>query len=108
MIETKDVLNWCFTVAALVFGVFGFLYSAYASASFAAAQAGTARPPVVYDLRRFCRLLASILVVLTGLAAFASASAGAPSGVGPQTWIIVGCYGVLSVVSAVWAFFFME
>jgi hypothetical protein len=108
MIETKDILNWCFTVAALVFGVFGFLYSAYATASFAAAQAGSARPMVVYDLRRFCRLLAGILVVLTGLAAVSSASAGASAGVGPQTWIIVGCCGVLSIVSAVWAFFYME
>ena len=33
-ILTKDILTWCFTVAALVFGVYGFLYSTYATASF--------------------------------------------------------------------------
>jgi quinol-cytochrome oxidoreductase complex cytochrome b subunit len=103
-ILTKDILTWCFTVAALVFGVFGFLYSTYATASFQAAQTASPRPPIVYVLRRFCRVLAVILAVLTGLAAAASFSAG----VALQTWIIVGCFIVLTFMSVWLAMFLME
>jgi hypothetical protein len=103
-ILTKDILTWCFTVAALVFGVYGFLYSTYATASFQAAQIAAPRPKIVYALRLFCRVLACILAVLTGLAGIASFSAG----VGLQTWIIVGCFIVLTVMSVWLAMFSME
>jgi hypothetical protein len=103
MIETKDILNWCFTVAALVFGVFGFLYSTYAAANFQATPDRPARPAIVKFLRVFCWAIALVLVVLTSLAAVASYEAG----VGPQTWTIVGCFVVLTCFS-VWLVIWMD
>jgi hypothetical protein len=47
MIEPKDILEWCFVLGALDFGVFGFLYSTYATASFQATPANPVRPPIV-------------------------------------------------------------
>ena len=84
-IETKDILNWCFTVGALVFGVFGFLYSTYAAAKFQATTDHLDLPAIVKFLRVFCWAIALVLMVLTSLAAVASFGAS----VGPQTWIIV-------------------
>jgi hypothetical protein len=94
--EAKDILGWCFTIASLVFGVFGFLYSTYATAMLQAAPA----PPITRYLRRFCWLLAFILVVLTGLAGFTSYDAA----VGLSTWLIVGCFVILTVFSVGLAF----
>jgi hypothetical protein len=94
--DAKDILGWCFTVASLVFGVFGFLYSTYAAAMLQAAAA----PPITRYLRQFCWVLAFILVVLTGLAAFTSYNAG----VGLSTWLIVGCFIILTLFSVRLAF----
>ena len=98
-IDAKDILGWAFTVASLVFGVFGFLYSTYAAAMLQAAAA----PPIATYLRRFSRVLAFILVVLTALAAVTSIQAS----VGLSTWIIVGCFVVLTIFSA-WLAYNME
>lgn len=87
--EARDILTWCFTVAALTFGVFGFLYSTYAGAMLQTA----AVPPITRDLRRFCWALAFVLVVLTGLAAFTSYRAE----VGFSTWLIVCCFVALMI-----------
>jgi len=100
VIEAKDILTWCFTVAALEFGVFGFLYSTYAMASFQATPQNPVRPPITQYLRSFCRALAFVLVVLTVLAAVTSYNAG----VGFQTWIIVMCFFVLTGFSVVLAY----
>jgi Na+/H+-dicarboxylate symporter len=100
MIDEKDILNWCFTVASLDFGVFGFLYSAYAAASFQATPANPIRPPITSYLRLFCRVIVFVLVVLTVLAAITSYS----SSVGLQTWIIVLCFVVLTVFSLILAY----
>jgi hypothetical protein len=99
MIEAKDILGWCFTLAALDFGVFGFLYSVYATASFQATTNNPARPPIVHDLRRFCRAVAAVLVVLTGLSGVATYQAGA----GIQIWIIVLCVALLTGFSVMLA-----
>jgi hypothetical protein len=99
MIEAKDILGWCFTLAALDFGVFGFLYSVYATASFQATPNNPARPPIVHNLRRFCRAVAAVLVVLTVLSGVATYQAGA----GLQIWIIVLCIALLTAFSVVLA-----
>ena len=90
--DAKDILSWCFTVAALNFGVFGFLYSTYATAMFQS----PAVPPITRYLRQFCQVLACVLVVLTGVATFTSYRAG----VGISTWLIVSCFVVLTGFSA--------
>jgi hypothetical protein len=100
VIEAKDILNLCFTLAALDFGVFGFLYSVYAAASFQAMPTSPARPPIVQYIRRFCQAVAGVLLVLTVLAAVTSYQAGA----GFQIWIIVFCMVVLTGFSVVLAF----
>ena len=100
MIETKEILNWCFTVGALDFGVFGFLYSTYAVASFQATPTSPVRPPITRYLRLFCRVIVSVLVVLTLLAAYTSYDAM----VSFQTWIIVICFAVLAGFSLVLAY----
>jgi hypothetical protein len=100
MMEAKDILGWCFTVAALDFGVFGFLYSTYAAASFQATLTSPARPPITQYLRLFCRAVVLVLVVLTVLAAATSYNAG----VGFSTWSIVMCFVVLASFSVVLAY----
>lgn len=93
MVETKDILAWCFTVAALNFGVFGFLYATYATALFQVTKDSPLPPPIVKYLRRFCRAVACIQGVLTALAVVNSYSSGVPISV----WFIVGCFIVLTV-----------
>jgi hypothetical protein len=97
MIETKDILTWCFTVAALDFGVFGFLYSTYAAASF---QADPARPPITRYLRLFCRVVTLILLALTLIALVTAYS----TVVNWQTWAIILCFVVLTTFSLVLAY----
>ena len=92
MVEAKDILNWCFTIAALNFGVFGFLYATYANALLEVTEDRPLPPPIVKYLRRFCRAVAGIQVVLTTLAAVNSYGTGATV----STWIIVGCFVVLT------------
>jgi hypothetical protein len=92
MIEPKDILEWCFVLGALDFGVFGFLYSTYATASFQATPANPVRPPITGYLKQFCRAVVVVLVVLTGLAAYVSYDAA----VSWQVWIIVACFVLLT------------
>lgn len=86
--EERDILSWCFTVAALTFGVFGFLYSTYATAMFQDLNP----PPIVRDLRQVCQALAGVLAVLTGVACFNAYRAAADI----STWLIIGCFIVLT------------
>lgn len=92
MIEHKDILNWCFTVGALNFGVFGFLYTTYAFALSQVTEDAPLPPPIVYRLKWFCRAVSSVLVVLTVLAIITGYNAG----VGLSTWLIVLCFIVLA------------
>jgi Mn2+/Fe2+ NRAMP family transporter len=95
-IESKEILGWCFTIASLVFGVFGFLYSTYAGAM----SQDAAAPPISRYLRQFCWVLAFILTVLTALAVFTSYNAA----VDASTWVIVACFVVLTIFSLRLAF----
>ena len=110
MIEAKDILNWCFTVAALVFGVFGFLYSTYAAASFQATPAAPVRPPITKYLKLFCRILALIVALLTVVSIVASCKAGIPwsTWIGLSVWSMVGCFVVLTFLSGFLAYRKME
>jgi ABC-type polysaccharide/polyol phosphate export permease len=100
MIEPKDILDWCFTLASLDFGVFGFLYSVYAAASFQATPERPVRPPITRYLRRFCQAVVAVLVILTLLAAFTSYSAA----VDWQVWLIIFCFLLLTGFSLVLVF----
>jgi hypothetical protein len=99
VVEARDILGWCFTVGALDFGVFGFLYSTYAAASFQATPELPARPPITECLRYFCFATVFVLTVLTVLAAYTSFRAE----VGFVTWSIVMCFVVLTGFSVVLA-----
>ena len=90
-IGPRDILSWCFTVAALTFGVLGFLYSTYATAMFQDPDP----PPITRDLRQVCQVLAGVLSVLTGVACFNAWRAA----VDISTWLIVLCFVVLTVFS---------
>jgi hypothetical protein len=92
MIEAKDILDWCFTLASLDFGVFGFLYSVYAAASFQATPEHPIRPPITRYLKRFCQAVVAVLIILTLLATLTSYTAA----VGFQVWIIVACFVILT------------
>jgi hypothetical protein len=98
--ETKDILNWCFTLAALDFGVFGFLYSVYATASFQATPENPARPPITDFLRKFCRVAVLVLVILFVLSVIVSLD----TGVDWRTWVIVFCVALLTFFSAFLAY----
>jgi hypothetical protein len=100
MIQAKDILEWCFVLGALDFGVFGFLYSAYATASFQATPANPVRPPITGYLKRFCQAVVTVLIILTVLAAYTSYSVMA----GFQVWIIVFCFFLLTGFSLVLVF----
>jgi hypothetical protein len=92
MIEAKDVLDWCFTLASLDFGVFGFLYSTYAAAMFQLSPDNPVPPPITRDLKRFCWAIVLVLVVLTVVSVATSYTAG----VGLSVWVIVFCFVVLT------------
>lgn len=96
-IDGKAILDWCFVIGSLDLAVFGFVYSVYASAMFSS----PAPPPIVGPLRWFGRLLASVLVVLTCLAAYTCYQISAPV----QAWIVVGCLAAVVVFSVVLAFY---
>lgn len=100
MPETKDILNWCFTLAALDFGVFGFLYSVYATASFQATPESPARPPITDFLRKFCRVSVLVLVILFVLSVIVSLNTRA----GWETWVIVFCVALLTFFSTFLAY----
>lgn len=97
VIEAKDVLNWCFTLGALVFGVFGFLYTAYAAAFAQVTRENPLPPPIVQSLKWFCRLLTGVLIVLTILSVVVSYNIAAALSV----WIIILCFVVLTVVAVI-------
>jgi hypothetical protein len=92
VIEGKDILNWCFTLGALNFGVFGFLYTTYAAAFAQVTEDNPFPPHIVRPLKWFCRVLAGVLIILTVLAVVTSYDAGASV----STWIIVLCFVVLA------------
>jgi hypothetical protein len=96
-INAKDLLNWYFTVGAVVFGVFGFLYSVYATAMFQASPEHPDPPPITVFLRRFCRVAAAVLVVLTAMPAWVAFQARA----GWETWVLIVAFGALAA-SSVW------
>ena len=110
MIEAKDILTWYFTVAALFFGVFGFLYSTYAAASFQATPANPVRPPITKDLKFFCRILALIIALLTAVSIMTGYNAGISwsTGIGRCVWIMIGCFVVLSGIAGFLAYWKME
>jgi hypothetical protein len=92
MIETKDLLNWYFTVGALVFGVFGFLYSVYASAMFQATPEKPMPAPITVFLKLYLRVVVAVLTVLT----VTSAVTGFRASAGWETWVLILCFVVLT------------
>lgn len=101
VIETKDILTWCFTVGALDFGVFGFLFSTYAAASFQADPMNPSRPLITHYLKRFCQATVVVLAVLTVVAAVTLYQEG--TGIATwrdvALWCIMGCFLVLLAFS---------
>ncbi|SEM10039.1 hypothetical protein SAMN05518845_11665 [Variovorax sp. YR750] len=89
-------MDWCFVIGSLDLAVFGFVYSVYATAMFASPTP----PPIVNLLRWFARVLAGVLVVLTGLAGFTCYEITAPW----QAWIVVSCLAAVVIFSAILAF----
>jgi hypothetical protein len=110
VIEAKDILNWYFTVAALFFGVFGFLYSTYAAASFQVTPERPIRPPITTTLRFFCRILVLVIALLTVVAIVTSYNAGIlwSTWMGRSVWIMIGCFVVLAGIAAFLAYWKME
>lgn len=92
MIESKDVLNWCFTIVSIDFGVFGFLYAIYISATSSPTPERPIRPGIARRVIPFCQAIASIIAVLTILSGVTAVQAAA----GVEVWIIVLCLAVLA------------
>lgn len=88
MTEYKDILEWCYVVGTLQFGVFGFLYSVFASAALGKGP----RPPITIHLRRFCKMIVLVLTALTLTA-----------GVG--TYLAFEIVGVTFIGVAIWVLF---
>ena len=100
VIENRDILEWCFTISALGFGVFGFLYATYASAMFELSPEDTIPPSITKELKIFCRVLAGVLVALTVLSAIVSYTAQ----VAYPVWVIVICVSVMTGISGYLAY----
>jgi hypothetical protein len=92
VIEDRDILEWCFTISALGFGVFGFLYATYAAGMFELKPTGPIPPPITKELKVFCRVLFVVLAILTVLSGVVSYTAQAAFPV----WVIVFCVVVMT------------
>jgi hypothetical protein len=105
-VETKDILDWCFTVGAVDFGVFGFLYSVFAAALTQATREHGTPGPIIKTLHAMCWAAVAVLVVLTAIAGITSFKAGIGVAVWSDiaVWGIVGCFVVLVAFSAYLAF----
>lgn len=90
-IDDKTLLDWCFSVGSLNFGVFGFVYSIYATASLD----GKGHLEIVAILRRFCGVLAFVMTMLTIVAILAAWNISAR----PAVWVIIACFVVTSAYS---------
>jgi hypothetical protein len=101
MIESKDTLEWCFTIASLHFGVFGFLYAIYVNINLQVAVARPSRPQELKVVINFCKMLALLIVVLTCTAAFISWQAAADWTV----WVLVVTFAAVAcfAVRLAWA-----
>lgn len=91
MIDDKAILDWCFVIGSLNLGVFGFLYSTYASAKLASKDT-----PITGYIRTFCRMLVAVLFALAALAAYTAHIAK----VGASAWIIVVCLVIVVLFAA--------
>ena len=56
---------------AVLFGVFGFLYSIYAMYSNPSSHSGLQRPPIVFRIRKVCRFIALLIFLNTLLSSIA-------------------------------------
>ena len=96
LITGKDVLGWCFTAVSLNFGVFGLVYGIYANA--ALMQLDYIR--IISLLKWFCRVIAAVLITLTGLAATTALEIKAR----PSVFLIIFCFGVLALLACILAY----
>jgi hypothetical protein len=106
MIEYKDILEWCYVVGTLQFGVFGFLYSVFAQAALGKGP----RPPITIYLRRFCRVIVSVLSVLTlmlGVCTYLAFEGTGLTFAGVAIWILFTNLVVVTAYSLHLAFFQM-
>jgi hypothetical protein len=58
------------SIASILFGVFGFLYSIYAMFISQISPENRIPAPIVDTIRNFCRLLSLLIVLSTGVSAF--------------------------------------
>ncbi|WP_310630675.1 hypothetical protein [Paraburkholderia sp.] len=106
MVENKDILEWCYVVGTLQFGVFGFLYSVFATAALAKGP----RPPITVYLRQFCRVIAITLLALTLTAGVGTYNAWLALGLtfaGVALWIILASLALVTGYSLILAFWKM-
>lgn len=81
---------------ALLFGVFGFLYSVYAMYSSIANKEQEARSRIVYDMRFLCRIL-SVLILLNLIVTGVSLWLMPINGV--LNWFLAGTFVLMEVVT---------
>jgi hypothetical protein len=96
-------------IEAILFGVFGFLYSVYAMFSSLATPEKPARAPICNILRQLCRVMVALLI-LDGFLFLYSLYLLGPTGL-PNRILAGGL--VVSMAAMVWisarmAFFYME
>jgi hypothetical protein len=94
-IQDRDILEWCFTISALGFGVFGFLYATYATSMFQLSPTNPIPPPITQKLKLFCWVLFLVLAVLTMVSITVSYTVQAALPV----WVIVFCVTVMTGLS---------
>ncbi|MCC8396325.1 hypothetical protein LJ656_27420 [Paraburkholderia sp. MMS20-SJTR3] len=93
MIETKDVLEWCIVLSALILGVYGFLFSVYVTA----VNTMKAPPSAFLFLRQFCCVLTGVLVALCVIAAWSGLTA--EHFIGWKAWSVLFCLFVVTAYS---------
>lgn len=98
---------------AVLFGVFGFLYSIYAMYSNPSSHTSLQRPPIVFRIRQVCRVIALLILLNTFLSITALISLYVSGCISSLINMILGSGFVLTmliiaIISLLWVFRYME
>ena len=96
MVQSKDIIEWCLVLGALILSVYGFLFSVYIN------LINTDKPPppeAAVFLRTFCRVLAGVLIALCAISIWSGATS--ECFIGWQAWAVIACFFVTVVFSAI-------
>jgi hypothetical protein len=101
------------TIEAILFGVFGFLYSVYALYSNPSSIADLERPPIVAQIKVVCQIIAGLIMFSALLTIISLVLMYFSGGLSGPAEIILGALFAfimiaIAIISGVWVFRYME